>query len=390
MTSGTGPDSKGGGIARGRREGPKRRQPGHIDQESANSHLAPARACQMAQAQRPAQALYAAIDLGTNNCRLLIAKPTREGFRVVEAFSRIVRLGEGLEASGRLSDAAMARTLEALDICARKIRRNRVVSTRAIATAACRGAQNRQIFVERVRKHTGLELEVISAEEEASLTLAGCAPLLDGAETRALVFDIGGGSTEVSWLVRGQGNEEVVKGAGGLRLLASASLPLGVVSFAERFGGRRVKAEAYRAMVAEVRAAFAPFEARYCLSQAIANGEVQMLGTSGTVTTLAGVHYDLRRYERDKVDGQELDFDAVRDTVRRIRAMGYEERLRNPCIGQNRADLVVAGCAILEGICTLWPVGRLRVADRGIREGILMSLMSGSCRPSDGIGNGQT
>ena len=103
-----------------------------------------------------------------------------------------------------------------------------------------------------------------------------------------------------------------------------------------------------------------------------------MLGTSGTVTTLAGVHRNLKRYDRRRIDGCSLDFDALRDTVRRIRAMGYEERLSHPCIGQNRADLVVAGCAILEALCALWPVGQLRVADRGLREGILFHLMNGT------------
>ena len=329
----------------------------------------------------------AAVDLGTNNCRLLVAQPRPKGFRVVEAFSRIVRLGEGLEAKGRLSEAAMVRTTAALKICAEKIRRNRARRVRAVATAACRAASNCEAFVAQVRQQTGLELEIISSREEAQLALAGCAPLLTRERPRAIVFDIGGGSTEVTWLALedpeadpgepvGAGRDPDAPPA-GLRVLGSESLPLGVVTFAERFGGRRVKPEAYRAMVAEVQAAFAPFEARHGLSRSVAAQEVQMLGTSGTVTTLAGVHRDLKRYDRKRIDGVRLEFDAVRETVRKIRAMGYEERLGHPCIGRNRADLVLAGCAILEALCVLWPVGQLRVADRGLREGILFHMMNG-------------
>ena len=329
---------------------------------------------------------YAAIDLGTNNCRLLVARPSPRGFRVVEAFSRICRLGEGLEARGRLSEPAMARTLAVLEACAQRIRRRRVTRARAVATAACRAADNCTSFVERVRARTGLELEIISSEEEAHLALTGCAPLLSRARSRAIVFDIGGGSTEVTWIAlkpapNGPAEGGPAEGGAaldGLEILASVSLPLGVVTFAERFGGRRVKPETYRAMVAEVRAAFAPFEAAQGLGAAIAADDVQMLGTSGTVTTLAGVHRGLKRYDRRRVDGCRLGFDDVRATVRRIRAMGYEERVGHPCIGAQRADLVVAGCAILEALCTLWPVGELKVADRGLREGILYHLMNGA------------
>ncbi|MDJ0944204.1 MAG: Ppx/GppA family phosphatase [Kiloniellales bacterium] len=324
---------------------------------------------------------YAAVDLGTNNCRLLVAKPSAKGFRVVEAYSRICRLGEGLEASGRLSEAAMARTLEALDACAERMRRRRVARARAVATAACRAADNCDGFVARVRARTGLELEIISSEEEARLALTGCAPLLSRARRRALVFDIGGGSTEVTWIALDPSPGGPAAGGAaldGLEILASVSLPLGVVGFAERFGGHRIKTETYRAMVAEVRAAFAPFEAAHGLGAAVAAGEVQMLGTSGTVTTLAGVHRGLKRYDRRRIDGCRLTLEEVRGTVRRIRAMGYEERVGHPCIGEHRADLVVAGCAILEALCTLWPVDGLRVADRGLREGILYHLMNGA------------
>ncbi|MDW8443258.1 MAG: hypothetical protein RML45_02265 [Acetobacteraceae bacterium] len=144
--------------------------------------------------------LYAALDLGTNNCRLMIAAPAGRGFRVVDSFSRMVRLGEGLAASGRLCEAAMERTLEALAVCAEKVARHRVRRLRAIATEACRKAENGPRFLERVRAETGIGFEVIGPREEAELAVESCASLLAGPEPRALLFDIGGGSTELAWI----------------------------------------------------------------------------------------------------------------------------------------------------------------------------------------------
>ena len=318
--------------------------------------------------------VYAALDLGTNNCRLLVAHPAGNAFRVVDAFSRIVRLGEGLSLNGRLSEAAMLRTIEALRICAAKMRKRGVTSARAVATEACRRARNCDHFVERVQRETGIELEIISNSEEANLGLYGCTPLLDPEIPDALIFDIGGGSTEVSWL-------KVENGAGvgwrgpPPRIVDWLSVPLGVVSLTESYGGHDVPAESYRAMIDEVAGALAPFEARHGLAERVGARQVQMLGTSGTVTTLSGIQKNLPRYDRSRVDGTYLDYEAAIALSRRIAAMSYEQRVGHPCIGRERADLVVAGCAILEAICQTWPVGRIRVADRGLREGIVFSLI---------------
>jgi exopolyphosphatase/guanosine-5'-triphosphate,3'-diphosphate pyrophosphatase len=312
---------------------------------------------------------FAALDLGTNNCRLLVATPAPGGFRVVDAFSRIVRLGEGVSLSGVLSEAAMDRTIDALKVCAAKIRRQSVTRARTVATEACRRAMNCQDFVARTRDATGLELEIISSGEEARLSLAGCAPLLDPSRPWALVFDIGGGSTELSWA-------RVVDGRPAVE--GCVSLPLGVVTLGERFP-HSVNG-AYAEMVAEVDALLAPFDAEHRISEILADGGVQMLGSSGTVTTLAGVHLDLPRYDRNRVDGYQLGFDAIDDVTRRIAAMPVAERERHACIGRERADLVLAGCAILEAICRRWPVGSVRVADRGVREGILLALMADAGR----------
>jgi len=319
------------------------------------------------------EAVLAALDLGTNNCRLLVARPRGPGFRVVDAFSRIVRLGEGLAAAGSLSAAAMDRTIDALKICAGKMRRHRVTHARSVATEACRRAENCTAFLARVREETGIEIEIITSHEEAMLAFSGCAPLMMDEPPRALVFDIGGGSTEVGCLELGAGAPA--------RLIAWRSIPVGVVSLAERHAHGPVSAALYEKMVAETMALLRGFAAAVEFGAGALAGKLQMLGTSGTITTLCGVHLDLPRYERSRVDGAYLDFSAIEQISHRLAAMAWEERAAIPCIGRERADLVVPGCAILAAICRLFPVGRLRVADRGVREGILMGLLASGAAP---------
>lgn len=325
-------------------------------------------------AQSPG-ALLAALDLGTNTCRMMMARPAAGGFRVVGAFSRIVRLGEGLSRSGTLSETAMSRALAALAHCAEQMEKRGVTRTRAVATEACRRARNGGAFCARVQEETGIELEVISNQEEAGLGLAACVPLLDPALGHALVLDIGGGSTQISWMTRGPAQHGHEGGWAAPRLSAWCSIPLGVVTLSERYGDREASAQAFECMIAEVQAQLAPFESRHGLAALAKAGEMQMLGTSGTATTLAGIHQNLPRYRRDRIDGCCLDFQTVALVSRRVAAMSPRERMEHPCIGDGRADLVVAGCAILQAICRTWPVGALRVADRGLREGILMSLL---------------
>jgi exopolyphosphatase/guanosine-5'-triphosphate,3'-diphosphate pyrophosphatase len=315
---------------------------------------------------------YAALDLGTNNCRLLVARRAGRGFRIVDAFSRIVRLGEGIAQSGRLSQAAMDRTLSALAVCADKMARRKVTQARAVATEACRRADNCEAFLERVRAETGIPIEIIASDEEARLVVVGCAPLLDRRAPFAVVLDIGGGSTELVWLRVPRDPRQAPQ------LLDFVSLPYGVVTLSDGYDGRAVTEPVYAAMVSEVRAALAPFEQSNAIAGRIGAGEVQMLGSSGTVTTLAAIHLELPRYNRIAVDGSSLSFAEVETVSRGLLSMGYAARVAHPCIGAERADLVLAGCAILEAICTLWPVGRVRVADRGLREGILQGLFA-SC-----------
>ncbi len=313
---------------------------------------------------------YAALDLGTNNCRLLVASPTRDGFRVVDAFSRIVRLGEGVAGAGALSDAAMDRTVEALKICARKIARRGVSRGRYIATEACRSAANGEAFLERVKRETGIDLEIISTEEEARLAAAGCRDLIDPGVDGAIVFDIGGGSTEMSFLER-EGDGERAR----FRLASWLSAPYGVVTLSERWGGAEVSRETYDRMVDAMADELRSLKPPDAFANLFADGRGHLLGTSGTVTSLAGVHLRLPRYRRDAVDGLWLTADDARNVGERLRAMGLDERAAEPCIGPDRADLVVCGCAIFEAILRLWPATRIRVADRGLREGMLAGLM---------------
>ena len=312
---------------------------------------------------------YAALDLGTNNCRLLIATPTaRGGFRVVESFSRIVRLGEGLSRTGRLDPDAADRAVAALAVCADKVRRRSPVKTRAVATQACRAAADGAQFVERVRAETGLDLQVIPPEEEARLAVAGCRTLFDPAAEAVLVLDVGGGSTELSW---------VAPEAGGARVRAWLSVPVGVVGLAERFPEPRpATPDWFAAMVAYVRAELFRFPEREALAQVLAAGGGHIVGTSGAITSLAGLHLRLQRYDRSRVDGLWLTADDCVAAADRLLALDASERAREPCIGPDRADLVLAGAAILKAVQELWPCARLRVADRGLREGLLLDLMA--------------
>ena len=311
--------------------------------------------------------LFAALDLGTNNCRLLVARPAGDSLHVVDAFSRLVRLGEGLALTGSLSCSAMDRTIAALRVCAAKMRRHWLTDYRVVATAACRQAANGASFLTRVERETGLSFELITPGEEALLALAGCAALLERTIPHAIVFDIGGGSTEVMWLE--------VPPAGPPAVRGWVSLPLGVVSLADQFGPATATLDGYQGMRAEIDAMLAPFEAECGIADAVAEGKVQMLGTSGTVTTLTGIHLDLPRYDRRRVDGAEIRVADLAAVTHRVMAMSDSERASHPCIGRARSDLVLAGCAILEAILARWPVERVRIADRGVREGILLGLM---------------
>ncbi len=312
---------------------------------------------------------FAALDLGTNNCRLLVGAPAGDGFRVLDSFSRIVRLGEGLHHSGRLSQCAMDRAITALHGCAARLARRPVRALRAIATEACRRAVNGQEFLIRARRETGLAIDVISTREEVELALDSCASLLRPGGRRALLFDIGGGSTELAWVRTGGCPDSKPE------LIGYVSLPVGVVTLAERFAGSPCDAAAFREMMEDVTERLATFESVHCIGQEVRQGGVHLLGTSGTVTTLAGLALDLPRYSRQMVDGTVLTRTAAAAAVGRLRAMGREGLARHPCVGPERAEFVLPGCAIFAAIHRMWPAAEVVVADRGLREGMLLRLM---------------
>ena len=320
---------------------------------------------------------YAAIDLGTNNCRLLIARPADENFVVIDAFSRVVRLGEGLAHTGKLGQDAMDRTLGALHVCADKLKRRNVHLARSVATEACRRAANGAEFIERVRQETGIVLDIITAQEEARLAVLGCHILLEQGDGPAMIFDIGGGSTELVLVENADGAIPHIRDW--------QSVPWGVVSLTETCGNEghdpdgdpAARAARYARMRELVRDSFANFATRIGPRRGAgpAHG-LRLLGTSGTVTTLASLHLELPQYDRSAVDGLIVPAASMRGISERLSTMSPAERRALPCIGNERSDLVVAGCAILETILDLWPADRLGVADRGIREGILRGLMA--------------
>ena len=324
------------------------------------------RAGTAARRARTARPAFAAVDLGTNNCRLLVAQPVGAGFRIVDGYSQIVRLGEGLAATGALGEAPMRRALAALSVCARKIAQSDAIRTRAVATQACRTAANGGEFLARVEAETGLRLELIAPEEEASLAVAGCTGLIDPDAAMALIIDIGGGSTELSFVEPRRSGQPTIRDW--------ASTPYGVVTLAEKWGGALETEAGFEALVAEITAAFSALPPAAFGSLFTSSGH--LVGTSGTVTSLAGVHLGLPRYNRSKVDGLWMAMADVRAAGAHLRALGPHGRAANPCIGPDRADLVAPGAAILEAVSRVWPARRVRVADRGLREGLLLGMMA--------------
>jgi exopolyphosphatase/guanosine-5'-triphosphate,3'-diphosphate pyrophosphatase len=307
------------------------------------------------------------LDLGTNNCRLLVAKPEEQGkFRVVDSFSRVVRLGEGVAQTGNLSEAAMGRTLAALKICGDRIRANRATHVRAVATQACRQAANTQLLLDRARKEYGIDLRVLTAEEEAHLAAAGCAPLVGRRFDGALIFDIGGGSTEAIWMQRENGAMKVRK---------AISVPAGVITIAEHQPGPMTHAR-YEAILADMLSRFADVRAQMNKIADFDPERHHLLGTSGTVTTLAGIALGLPRYIRAKVDASWHRSDAILKIAQDIAGFDHAQRAKLGCVGAERAELIVPGCAIFSAIHAHWPCAELRVADRGLREGMLREMMS--------------
>ena len=338
--------------------------------------------------------LYAALDLGTNSCRMLIAQPKGSQFQVVDSFSKTVQLGVGLEASGRLSRASMGRTVQALRICQKKIEKHGVRRMRLVATEACRRARNAKEFIRQVRRETGLSLEIIAPEEEARLAVISCAPLVSPRTEQLLVVDIGGGSTELVWIdLSAVPQEERARaimrlhrgfqpqGEQAARVVDWISVPLGVATLKDQFGDVEDDAARFALMswfFEENLASFSPYNAQQ------ARDGFQIIGTSGTVTTVAASYLNLRRYDRTKVDGLQMTSDQIDLVIREYLQLGPEGRRTDPRIGRDRHALIMSGAAILQALMRIWPTDRLSVADRGLREGLLYAQMSADGVLEDG------
>ena len=321
-----------------------------------------------AKINEPISKNYAAIDLGTNSCRLVIASPTPSSFRIIETFSKVTRLGEGIIQDNELSKLAIRRTISALKVCSGVLEEYApIYRSRFVATAACRRAKNCNDFIATVKKETGLNIEIISPKEESRLAVVGCIPLLNCNIKRALVFDIGGGSTEIS-LAR-------ISNSGKTFIEGFVSLPYGVVTVSEAFPGNEMTELAYNTIIERTQGILTDFEAKFQISEAIRNQEIQIIGTSGTVTVLGAVHLNLNRYNRSAVDGLSVSTSELEKTIFKIKRLGTDGRSRHPCIGSQKSDLTMAGCAIIEALLQFWPISEVTVADRGIREGILLDLM---------------
>ncbi len=323
---------------------------------------------------------FAAIDLGTNSCRLVIASPTTTGFRIVETYSKVVRLGQGIIQNNELSVQAMKRTINTLKNCSKVIAAHQpLAKTRFVATAACRRAKNVEEFVQKVKEETKIDIEVISSKEEARLSVVGCLPLLNRRLKRVLVFDIGGGSTQIT-LAR-------VTDAGKTFVEGFVSLPYGVVTISEAFCGQEMTNLEYSTVVDRTAGLLKDFDDKYNIKQAMLNNEIQVIGTSGTVTVIGAVHLRLPRYNRSAVDGVVIDAQDVANTINKIKNLGIEGRYKHPCIGKSKSDLTMAGCAIIEALVNFFPILDITIADRGIREGILLDLMHSMGQNSVNIQN---
>ncbi|MBN8544412.1 MAG: Ppx/GppA family phosphatase [Alphaproteobacteria bacterium] len=323
--------------------------------------------------------VYAALDLGTNNCRLLVAKPyfqqhtQHKTLKVVDSYSRIVRLGEGVSESGILSEEAMKRTIKALATCKVKLQKYPVAKSRFVATEACRRAKNAEEFLGRVEKELGLKVDIISNEEEARLAFLGCSSLLHKDTRYALAFDIGGGSTEFMWV---KIDPEQPMSAHKRHLIQDwLSLPYGVMNMSEQFGGPAYTEMYFEEIVAKISELLVPIERENQIASRMWKENVQMLSTSGTVTTLAAIHLDLPHYDRSKIDGIKLSVSDIRGATQSLMRMSHAERAAHPCIGAARTDFILSGCAIFEAIARTFPIDKITIADRGVREGIIVSLM---------------
>lgn len=311
----------------------------------------------------------AAIDLGTRNCRLIIAKHHGGQIEIVDLFSRFVCLGEGVAQSRRLGRKAMERTITVLKQCAKRLSHYPNVVFSGVTTDAVRRAENAQSFLRRVARETGLKLEMIDEKEEAYYEVLGCARVLDMRKKRHIIFDIGGGSSEIILCSLDQEKR--------VRIDEMLSLPYGVVNLYESVD--KLTFTSYTSIVEEVQNLCRRFLVAHLGDLASQDvSAFQVIGTSGTTTTVAAMHHNLKMYDRERVDGTSLCFEDVQKVIHYVQSLSPAERRSNAFCGHVEDDLVLTGFAILEGILRAVPCMYFTVTDAGVRDGLIRTLAYGA------------
>ena len=296
---------------------------------------------------------FAAIDLGSTNCRLVIVDIIEDKYKIICSFSEILNLGRNLSFSNEFNDEIIEKTIEIFKIISQKLKYYNVLSYRCVATEACRQSINSDELVKRIHERTNIEIEIIPSKEEARLCLKSCLNHNVNLNDFNLVFDIGGGSTEIIIFDSIYSNKD----------FDFLSIPIGVINFSEKvslFKTEKVLGQLEKQMMF------------FSKKKKIHNEPISIIGSCGTVTTLCAIHLKLNYYQKSLVDNTLLEIEDLKQTCNFVKRLSSEEKEKHPCIGPQRINLLDNGILILEKILESWPVKRILVSDRGLREGIIL------------------
>jgi exopolyphosphatase/guanosine-5'-triphosphate,3'-diphosphate pyrophosphatase len=301
--------------------------------------------------------MLAAIDAGSNTLRMLIGSVERGRVVPQTYLRRICRLAGGASPEQGLTPEAMARTLGVLREFAGHCQENDIVNIGAVGTAAFRHAVNGGTFVKKVRKATGLPLRIITGDEEARLTTKGVLSALSPTPDNALIIDVGGGSTEYVLSI----NKSAVW---------SASFPLGVVHLTEKCCDRDERLSEISKVTAEVSSVIS----QECRSHGVAQAQVSLVGTAGTVTTLAALDQEMEEYDWQRANNYPLMLDSLLKWYHDLLAMSPTEREELPGMEVGRGDLIIAGMEIVLSLIQSLESDSITACDFGILEGLLLSM----------------
>lgn len=321
-------------------------------------------------AVRDAKKYFAAIDLGSRNCRTIVGCQSKAGaFEYIETYSKSVSLADGVAASKKLSRKSMDRTIEALAFCSKVLSRYAGLTYLAVATDAMRRAENASVFIKRVKRELGLIISIITPQEEAYYAALGCIEVLSLETEIFVVFDIGGGSSEIA-LCRQKSDKDI-------ELIDSLSIPYGVINLLE--SKDHLTFSGYSNLVQKISDLSRDFLNQYATTLDFVNN-FQCIGTSGTTTTVAALNMNLRFYDREKINDSILQFSEILKTVHYVQSLSEDERKLHPYISQSNEDLVLGGLTILEGIVRGLPASTITVTDRGVRDGVVYALTHDKCK----------